>query len=286
MTKNVDGCDQLLDLSGQTVAVKEWGHGEAIIALHGWLDNAASFEFLAPKLPGHRVIAIDFPGHGDSGHKPDHQSYHFVDYVQTVVSLADHLDLPSFSIMGHSMGGGVGTLVAGAFPERVRHLILLDSLGPVTTEAADFSHQLKKGVQQMTERRSGQRTVYGSIDQAVEARFSGGFGLSKEAARALTLRGVLESPKGYVWKHDHKLKKASLLRLCNAQVLNAIEHIECPIQIFLASHGFLLRGGDTDESRKQAFSNARIHNIQGGHHCHMEQSSGPMAELIQAFLED
>lgn len=62
--------DHLLDLDGVEIAVRTWGaeDGIPILALHGWLDNAASFERLAPMLDGCFVVAPDLIGHGRSGH--------------------------------------------------------------------------------------------------------------------------------------------------------------------------------------------------------------------------
>jgi pimeloyl-ACP methyl ester carboxylesterase len=59
--------DHLLDLDGIEIAVRCWGPEEDTgTALHGWLDNAASFERLAPMLDGCFVVAPDLVGHGRS----------------------------------------------------------------------------------------------------------------------------------------------------------------------------------------------------------------------------
>ena len=59
LTWNVDG----LALKGLA-----WGDpaDAPVLALHGWLDNAASFALLAPQLSGHYVVALDLTGHGQS----------------------------------------------------------------------------------------------------------------------------------------------------------------------------------------------------------------------------
>ena len=59
-----------------TLAAKQWGpdDGFPVLAIHGWLDNASSFDVVAQDLSGagFRVVAVDMPGHGESSHRgPD-----------------------------------------------------------------------------------------------------------------------------------------------------------------------------------------------------------------------
>ena len=62
-----------LDLPHLRLAARAWGDPSLppLLALHGWLDNAASFDRLAPLLCEHfHIVALDLPGHGRSGHRP------------------------------------------------------------------------------------------------------------------------------------------------------------------------------------------------------------------------
>ena len=54
------------------LVAKCWGKPEGlpVLALHGWLDNAATFDHLAPFLPEFRLVSLDLPGHGFSDHRP------------------------------------------------------------------------------------------------------------------------------------------------------------------------------------------------------------------------
>jgi pimeloyl-ACP methyl ester carboxylesterase len=83
-------------------------------ALHGWLDNAASFVPLAPWLPGIELVAPDLPGHGRSVHLPQGADYSFAGAVNSVLDIADALGWDRFALLGHSMGAGIGSLVAAA----------------------------------------------------------------------------------------------------------------------------------------------------------------------------
>ncbi|RMC03359.1 hypothetical protein DUI87_20555 [Hirundo rustica rustica] len=114
------------------VAAKAWGHleGDPVLCLHGWLDNANTFDKLIPLLPrGYYYVAMDFSGHGLSSHRPAGCPYHFLDYVTDVRRVAAALQWKRFTLMGHSMGGAVAGMFCFLYPEMVDKLILLESLG-------------------------------------------------------------------------------------------------------------------------------------------------------------
>src|SRR5690606_2312769 len=117
-----------VDISVGTLAGLAFGprDGRPVLALHGWLDNAATFVPLAPLLPELRIYALDLPGHGRSSHRPPGARYHYVDWVGDVIEAADALGLDRFALLGHSMGAGISILTAGTFPERVERLALIE----------------------------------------------------------------------------------------------------------------------------------------------------------------
>ncbi len=104
--------------------------GVPVIALHGWLDNANSFARLAPKLEGLRIVALDMAGHGHSAHRPTGAGYALWDYVFDVLQVAEQLGWKRFALLGHSLGAIVSLVLAGALPERVTHLGLIDGVIP------------------------------------------------------------------------------------------------------------------------------------------------------------
>ena len=124
---------------GTELAALAWGVATAppLLALHGWLDNAATFATIAPLLPDRHVLAPDLPGHGHSRHRPAGAGHHFVDWVADVLGAADQLGWEAFDLMGHSMGAGIATLLAGAFPDRVRRRVLLEGFGPLSAPAEE-----------------------------------------------------------------------------------------------------------------------------------------------------
>lgn len=90
---------------GLRLAARGFGPPDApkVLCMHGWLDNAASFELLAPRLPGLRVVALDLPGHGLSEHREAGNTYAFIDAVATVAAARDALGWEQCILMGLSL---------------------------------------------------------------------------------------------------------------------------------------------------------------------------------------
>ena len=68
---------------GAQLSGKLWGSdgGQPVLALHGWMDNAGSFDMLAPLLDQYQILAIDSIGHGRSEHFPDGHVYNCLLYT-------------------------------------------------------------------------------------------------------------------------------------------------------------------------------------------------------------
>ena len=102
------------------------------VVLHGFADAAATFDLVAPGLAdaGLRVLLPDLRGFGESDRVSGGGYYHFPDYVADLDAVVrEHAPEPFF-LVGHSMGGTVATLFAGARPDRVRTLAVLEGMGP------------------------------------------------------------------------------------------------------------------------------------------------------------
>jgi len=114
-----------LHLRGLDYRVHEWGDPQdpALIMLHGWGDCGASFQFTVDELQRDwYVVAPDWRGFGDSAHNDG--AYWFPDYVADLDALLAALAVPEpCRLVGHSMGGNVAALFAGAFPDRVSGLV-------------------------------------------------------------------------------------------------------------------------------------------------------------------
>lgn len=125
------GRSEFVRLRGLRHHLRRWGDPAAplLFLLHGFLDVSGTFALLADALARHyQVLAPDFRGFGYSEWPSD--GYWFADYVGDLDALVDHYsaDAPVV-VVGHSMGSQIGALFAGARPERVSRLVLLDGVG-------------------------------------------------------------------------------------------------------------------------------------------------------------
>jgi pimeloyl-ACP methyl ester carboxylesterase len=279
------GREETLAAGHLRLACRLWGeaHGVPTLALHGWLDNAASFDVLAPLLPRLRLCALDLPGHGRSEHRPAGVAYHFVDYVGDVLAAADALEWPRFVLIGHSLGAGIATLIAAIAPERVTRAVLIEGLGPQASPPGDAPATLRRVLadQQRVER--ARPATYASVDDAVAARMGGIGGLSEPAARVLCARGLDRVASGFAWRSDRRLRGGSRLRLSEDHVLAFIRAMAVPTLLVRAEPGLGI-----DEAafaqRVAAHPDLRVARLPGSHHVHMEDPA-PVARLIEGFLD-
>jgi len=252
-----------------------------VLALHGWLDNAASFERLAPSIPGVRLIALDLPGHGHSQHRPAGTWYHYVDYVSDILAAADALGLERYTLLGHSLGAATASVVAAARPERVAALWLIEGLGPLSYPPEDALKHLRAGLGERAEAGAKQLRVFPDIDTAVAARRQAN-GLSERAARALVERGIEACPGGWRWSSDPRLTVASPLRISETQIQAMLAGIECPTLLVLAEPHAPYLAPERMAQRIAQVRSVQVLRLPGSHHLHLEDPE-PVARAIAGF---
>lgn len=252
------------------------GEGAPIIALHGWLDNANTMLPLLEHAYGQHsnlsqrpVLALDFCGHGLSDHFPHGEQLHLVNHVQDVIEAAKHMGWQHFSLLGHSMGAAVGLLVAAAFPEQVVDLVMIDALGPQTTQQGEVAHTMRQSIAGMAKRASKAPPYYAKFEDAVAARMKGIFPVQENTARLLCQRGMYYAAEGWTWTADARLRLTSILRFSEAQAEEMIAAVVCPSLFIGAKQG--IAGVRDLTPRLKLLRNANVVMLDGGHHLHMEE---------------
>lgn len=272
------------EVNGMTFAAQEWGDpdGAPVLALHGWLDNSTSFYRLAPLLKNVRLVAIDMAGHGETDRRPGFTPYGIWEDVSEVMGIADQLGWERFSLMGHSRGGVVSSIVAGTFPERIDSVVLLDGFAPEPIPAESAPEQLQKSI--LEHRAKGTPPMFDSLEKMVKARLAGFWPLSRASVEALLERGVRREAGGYCWTSDPRLMLASPMKLTQDQVAAFIKRNDAPTQLLLAENGLSKAFGRV-KPLLQGMSNYQIETLPGEHHFHMEDGCEAIAERVNAFYE-
>jgi pimeloyl-ACP methyl ester carboxylesterase len=258
------------------------GQGPRVLALHGWLDNAASFVPLAAALPAMELVAIDLPGHGHSAHLPPGTQYNTPGALCHVLDVADALGWDRFLLLGHSMGAGIASLVAAAAPERVERLIAIEALGGLRGPEDETAQRLREHVRAARALPGKKLRVFPDLVAPVRARMMANQ-LSEPCARLLVERGVMAVDGGFSWCSDQRLMLPTAMRLSEAQIDDLLAAIECPTQVIYASPAQSYYPEPLRSDRIRLLRDGRLSVFPGTHHLHMEHPQ-QVAEVIATFL--
>jgi len=277
------GSEIQLDTRQGRLAALGWRRAGAprVLALHGWLDNAASFAPLAPLLQELDLVALDLPGHGHSEHRHATARYHFIDYPFDIDAALDALGWPDCHLLGHSLGASIAAVYAAAAPERVRSLTLLDGLGPMTAEPNRTAERLRRS---LTRNRQGTGTPrhFESLQEMVRARCEVS-GMAEAAARLICERASREVAEKLTWRSDPALNWVSALVMTEEQVLDLLRHVESPALVIQATRESQWFTRERLEARRNALANVQHLSVDGKHHFHMDQPDA-IAKSVQAFI--
>lgn len=254
-----------------------------MLALHGWLDNAASFDVLAPLLPERRIIALDLPGHGRSSHRPRCGSYNIWDDLPDIVRFRSSLELDRYGLLAHSRGAAIATLLAAIDTSAVSSLVMLDgALVPQMEDAATLE-QMRAFTHDYAQRTPRPAQVFAGIDDAVQARCQAS-GIDERAARLLVPRSLKQVAGGFCWGTDARLRHASVLKLTAAQVRSILAGIEVPTLLFTVGVGMAreLHGHEVLDW----YRGLEHETIGSCHHCHMLDAAPVIAERIRRFWSE
>eukprot|EP00927_Polykrikos_kofoidii_P072223 TRINITY_DN68366_c0_g1_i1.p1 TRINITY_DN68366_c0_g1~~TRINITY_DN68366_c0_g1_i1.p1 ORF type:complete len:418 (-),score=31.05 TRINITY_DN68366_c0_g1_i1:64-1203(-) len=240
------------------------GSGDQWLLMHGWLDNCGALVPLLSELyaclgSDVELVAIDLAGHGLSDHRQD--GYLMVDYAADALLIADVFGWERFSLLGHSLGGAIASLAAGAMPERIERLVMVDIIGPSIMPVEDAPLHLAKHVRWTAERTTGAKSggsrlrVFPSVSDAAKHRSENTIGgvLSFENAMLITQRGVVPTNPSSVsaakvgeqglesgackWASDPRLLRPSPLYLSSEMAEAFMRAIKCPTLVLATRDG-------------------------------------------------
>jgi pimeloyl-ACP methyl ester carboxylesterase len=271
---------------GLRLHVTDWGNASAppLILVHGGLDHSRSWDHLAQALRADfHVVAPDLRGHGDSGWATG-SSYSLADHVYDLTCLVKSENFEKVTLIGHSMGGMVSLTYAGAFPEEVSRLVVLDGVTnfparrvkPADVRIADWAGDLDKFAQRKIHR-------YVSVADGAERILHRNPRLTRAQAMHLATHGLKQNADGsYSWKFDPYLRARAPYRLSLEDHVGLWSRIACPTLLVSASESFL---PDPEKAGvMQHFGNAELAKVAGAGHWLQHDKPEEVRELIERFL--
>jgi len=278
--------------------VLQWGTPSSdkppLVMLHGWMDVAASFQFVVDALhQDHWVIAPDWRGFGLT-ETPATDNFWFPDYLADLDQLLDHYagDRP-VHLLGHSMGGHVATLYAGVRPERIQKLINLEGFGLPATRPAQAPSRLAKWMDELKAFQRGEMDLnpYASLEAVAQRLIKTNPRLAADKAHWLAQHWARANAQGE-WRilghAAHKVINAQLFKVDETQAI--YERITAPTLCVVARSDSIQQWWNDSYSlsefmqRIQAIrhlTHATMDDV--GHMLHHDQPE-QLARLIEDFL--
>ena len=281
------GEERTIEIPGFTLKAKEWGTpgGAPVLAIHGWIDNAASFDFLAPLLSEFHIIAIDLPGCGHSSHQPLSHIPNILYDPFYMFQVADNLGWDKFSIIGHSRGGIVGEVMAAGWPERIQALVLLDIAGLYLVGTPEECIEYARTNFQLYLRHPMKpATIFPDLDLAAKDRMKT-FPIAYQSALALTERGTNKVEGGYVWAFDRReLLFRSPIKYPHDMAKALVSSIQAPTCFIMATEGYVKIDEKAVTLYPPLVPHHVLHFVPGGHHAHMDNAAA-VAPIILDFFK-
>lgn len=283
------------------VAGKWWGSRlkQPVLALHGWQDNAGTFDRLCPLLPEDiPILAIDLPGHGKSAHYPKGMHYYiFWDGIALIRRIVKYFGWEKITLLGHSLGGALSFMYAAAFPDEVEGFISIDIAGPPARDHHKQAANLGDSIDRFLRYESlpeSKTPCYGYDDaiDVVLAAYDGSVDL--QSVEVLMRRGMAPAAdrfnkEGFYFARDLRLKVSLMGMLSLPQVLAHAERIKCKVLNIRAVPGMHFDNAEyypsVMEAMKKSSRKVVYHEIPGTHHIHLVNPER-ISEQVTDFLLD
>jgi len=280
------------------ISGKWWGSrvNQPILAIHGWQDNAGTFDPLAPLLAsrGHSILCIDLPGHGHSSpFSEGHYYYIFWDGIHLIRRIVKYFNWKTVTIMGHSLGGGIAFLYAAAYPEDVDKYISFDIASPsvrcpkkIITSIGDCVDKFLK-YETMTVEKMPCYNYEEMVDLVYDAY---GKSVTRESCEIMLKRGMkpAEHKSGhFVFTRDPRLKVAALGFMTPEQVMEFASRVRCEVLNIRGNPGMKFDFPEYYDKVLDAIENQskrlERHVVEGTHHLHLNNPER-VVDIVHNFL--
>ncbi|XP_041446585.1 serine hydrolase-like protein isoform X3 [Xenopus laevis] len=265
---------------------------ERIIFEYPALDRG---EQMSPQIEGsgYHYVALDFTGHGLSSHKPLWTKYDFIDFVIDAYKALMALGGEKVTVLGHSLGGLVGTLLASTYPEIIENVILLDTYGFYPQIPHIFIKHFKYSVLNYVYTDVTQAKKTYTPDDALQRLLKANKALTAESGKILLQRGTKEIPDGLTFTHDPRISLMSMPPLTLEYCCHMMKTIQANVLAIIASNGLMAKKGkmfDPEDGKvllrgwQENIKCFQLANVNGNHFVHLNNAEN-VSGIISSFLQ-
>ena len=260
----------------------------SVFLIHGFLDLGRSWQPVVESGlgAGLHLVAPDMRGHGLSDRVGSGGYYHFMDYLADLASLVEQLGRERVSLVGHSMGGSITSYFAGAYPERIGRLALLEGLGP-PEDTTSVPERVGSWITAWKRQAHSDLKRYADVEAAARRLQRLDNLLDDRMARWLVAHSTRELPDGGLsFLHDplHLTTGPYPFRLEVAETF--WRRVNCPTLFVDGAESFLRHNEAEGARRKAQFKAGRSVTLENAGHMMMRHVPRELAGLLQAFLTE
>jgi pimeloyl-ACP methyl ester carboxylesterase len=282
-----------IEVRGLRYHCRVWGAASdpLVVLLHGWMDVSASFQFVVDALRHDwYVVAPDWRGFGLSQWSGD-DAYWFPDYLGDLDAILRTFatEETAVRLCGHSMGGNVACVYAGARPGRVSRLMNLEGFGLASTKAAGAPSRYARWLSELQEEQRFRD--YADFSELAQRLQRNNAHLNAERAAFLAQHWGEQTAEGRVrLRSDPAHKRVNPVQYQSDEARACWQAVTAPVLWVEGAHSRtaeqLRLSAEEVAARKSAFANLRAVVIPGaGHMLHLDQPEA-LARVMEEFLLD
>ncbi len=279
--------ETLITIRGLKICLCTWGpeEGPLVLCLHGILEQGAAWSEVAIRLAqkGYRVIAPDLRGHGRSDRLGKGGSYNLIDFLGDIDAIVEYLAGKAFILVGHSLGSVLGAIFATIRPQRIKNIVLVETILPTANEDDDPTASLTNQLNHMAA--PPEHPVFPNVEAAAERLRKATPAITHSLAMILAERITEPCEGGVRWRWEPLLRTRagiSLNGIGRSRYLKLLKKIKVPITLVYGDKSSFNRIEDLNQQH-EAMPNATKVVVSGGHNLPLEAPSA-LAKIISSAV--